>query len=78
MTLTQKETMLLDDIKKQEQLCVDKYKKNAECTAGSKLKALFQQFSQNEGQHLNTVTQLLGGYCPVGVGRWNVIRELRL
>jgi hypothetical protein len=27
MTLTQKETMLLEDIKKQEQLCVDKYKK---------------------------------------------------
>lgn len=64
MTLTQKETMLLDDIKKQEQLCVDKYKKNAECTAGPKLKALFQQFSQNEGQHLNTVTQLLGGTVP--------------
>lgn len=64
MTLTQKETMLLEDMKKQEQLCVEKYTKYAAEADGGKLKNLFTQLSQNESQHLDTITKLLGGTVP--------------
>lgn len=64
MTLTQKEVMLLEDAKKQEQLCIDKYNKHADCAAGQKLKTLFQALASNEGEHLNTINQLLGGSVP--------------
>lgn len=64
MTLTQKETMLLEDAKKQEKLCIDKYNRHAETAAGPKLKKLFQTLAQVESEHMNTVTQLLGGTVP--------------
>ena len=56
--------MLLEDMKKQEKLCVDKYNKGAECAVGPKLQTLFKQLSQNESQHLNSITQLIGGTVP--------------
>jgi Uncharacterized conserved protein len=68
MTLTQKETMLLEDMKKQEKLCIDKYNKHAETASGPKLKTLFKTLSQDESQHLNTITQLLGGTVPSVAG----------
>jgi len=64
MTLTQKEIMLLEDAKKQEQLCIDKYNKHAEVAAGPKLKTLFQTMASIEGEHLNTINQLLSGNVP--------------
>ena len=61
MTLTQKETTLLSDIKSQEQLCVEKYNKYSQMAYDPELKNLFSTLSQNEQKHLDTVTQILNG-----------------
>lgn len=69
MTLTQKETTLLQDLKSQEQLCIDKYSKYSSDACGSKLKDLFSEIKQTEQQHFSTVNQILGGTVPqVGGG----------
>ena len=61
MTLTQKETTLLQDLKSQEQLCIEKYNKYSEMAHDPALKNLFSNLAQNEQKHLNTVTQMLAG-----------------
>lgn len=61
MTLTQKETSLLKDMKGQEELCIAKYKKYAEMAKSSELKALFTQMAKVEENHLQTVTAMMGG-----------------
>lgn len=64
MILTQKETSFLEDIKKQEQLCVEKYEK-CECEAkDQQLKSLFSSIASKEQQHLDTITKILGGSVP--------------
>lgn len=64
MTLTQKETTLLQDLKSQEQLCVDKYAKYSSDACDSNLKNLFSQIRQTEQQHLDTINQIVGGTVP--------------
>ena len=64
MTLTQKETGLLKDMKGQEELCIEKYKKYAECAKSSELKALFESMAQVEQNHLQTVTTMMNGTMP--------------
>ena len=61
MTLTQKETSLLTDLKSQEQLCIEKYGKYAEMAHDSELKNLFTQLKTNEQKHLDTLNQILQG-----------------
>ena len=61
MTLTQKETSLLNDLKSQEQLCIEKYGKYAETACDPELKKLFTSLKENEQKHLDTVTQMLSG-----------------
>ena len=61
MTLTQKETNLLTDLKSQEQICIEKYKKYSEAACDSELKTLFSSLASAEEKHLDTVTQMLGG-----------------
>ena len=61
MTLTQKETTLLSDLKSQEQLCIEKYKKYAEAACDPALKNLFSTLATNEQKHLETVNQILAG-----------------
>lgn len=61
MTLTQKETSLLNDLKSQEQLCIEKYGKYAEAACDSELKNLFRSLQENEKKHLDTVNQMLSG-----------------
>ncbi len=61
MTLTQKETNLLNDLKSQEQICIEKYGKYAEAAHDPELKQLFTNLKNNEQKHLDTVTQILGG-----------------
>ena len=61
MTLTQKETGLLKDLKSQEQLCIEKYSKYAEDAHDPCLKSLFQSIKTTEESHLSTVTRILGG-----------------
>ena len=62
MTLTQKETTLLSDLKSPEQLCVEKYNKYSQMAHDPELKNLFSTLSQNEQKHLDTVTQILNGH----------------
>ena len=67
MVLTQKETTLIKDLKGQEQLCIDKYKKHAECAHDPQLKQLFNQIAGVEQEHLQTLTQMEnGGNPPAG------------
>ena len=61
MTLTQKETTLLQDLKAQEQLCIEKYHKYADLAHDPELKNLFTTLAGNEQKHLDTVNQILNG-----------------
>lgn len=61
MTLTQKETSLLTDLKSQEQLCIEKYSKYSEAACDPELKNLFTSLKENEQKHLETIDQILSG-----------------
>ena len=61
MTLTQKETTFLSDLKSQEQLCIDKYSKYASEACDGALKELFSGIASTEQGHLNTLNRILGG-----------------
>ena len=64
MTLSQKECGLLKDMKGQEELCIQKYKKYAELAKATELKALFESMAQVEQNHLETVTSMMSGTVP--------------
>ena len=59
MTLTQKETNLLNDLKSQEKICIEKYGKYADTAHDPELKTLFTNLKNNEQKHLDTVNQIL-------------------
>ena len=61
MTLTEKENSLLKDLKSQEQLCIEKYKKYAEAAHDMELKNLFEKLRTNEERHLETICQMMQG-----------------
>lgn len=66
--LSQKERMLLEDLKKEEELCVIKYQNYAQQAQDSQLNQLFNKLAGEEQKHYNTVNQLLqsGGQSPSG------------
>lgn len=64
MTLNKKEQGLLKDLQNEEKLCVEKYRMASEKANDPQLKEMFSQISQEEQQHYNTVTQMLGGTVP--------------
>ena len=64
MTLTQKETSLLKDLKDQEQLCIDKYTKHADCAKDPQLKNLFSNLASMEQKHLTGLQTLETGTVP--------------
>lgn len=68
MQLTQKETLLLEDLKSQEQLCVEKYQKYSEEACDAQLKSIFSSIGQSEKTHLDTVTSMLTGVVPMMAG----------
>lgn len=61
MTLTQKETDLLQDLKGQEQLCIEKYEQWARAAASEELATLFRALAEVERGHLTTVSDMLAG-----------------
>ena len=65
MQLTQKEKDLLKDMKDEEQLCIDKYKKYAH---DAQLKNLFSCIAQVEREHLNTLSSIEMGSSSQGSG----------
>lgn len=68
MQLTQKETMLLQDLKRQEQVCVTKYEEYAARAQNSQLRQLFTEIGRQEQTHLDTVNQMLSGTVPMMTG----------
>lgn len=64
LNFTQKERMLLEDQKKHEQVCVDKYNNYATQAQDPQLQTLFQGYAQQENQHLDSINQLLNGQLP--------------
>ncbi len=64
MQLTQKETSLLKDLKDQEKLCVDKYRKYAQQAHDSQLKTLFSGIANTEQGHYDTLVSIESGNMP--------------
>lgn len=64
LNLSRKEQMLLEDQKKHEQICVQKYQSYANQTQTPQLKQLFTNYVQAEQQHLSTINQILRGQAP--------------
>ena len=64
ITLSQKERMLLEDQKKHEQICIEKYTNYANAAKDSQLKQLFNTNGQVERTHLDSINQLLSGKIP--------------
>ena len=64
MQLTQKESSLIKDLKGQEQLCIDKYTKHAECACDPQLKVLFKAIADVERSHLQTLNSMESGTVP--------------
>lgn len=62
--LSQKERMLLEDQRSQEELCIQKYNAYANQAQDPELKQLFEQYAQQEMEHLNTINQILSGTVP--------------
>lgn len=63
-SLTTKEKMLLQDLKTQEEICIQKYQSYAEQTQSSQLKQIFTDHGQQEQNHLNTLNQIMSGQVP--------------
>ena len=61
MTLTQKETSLLKDLKSQEELCIEKYSKYESEACDPALKSLFGSIKSTEQSHLDTVNRIMNG-----------------
>ena len=64
MTLTQKETSLLKDMKGQEELCIRKYEQYADMAKADLLKSLFTSMANVEKNHLMTITAMMNGTVP--------------
>lgn len=64
ISLNQKETSLLQDQKKHEELCIKKYSSYASQASDPQLKQLLTTQGQQEQQHLNSINQLLSGQLP--------------
>lgn len=62
--LSQKERLLLEDLKSQEEICVTKYQSYAQLAQDPQLSQLFTILSSEEQKHYNTVNQILQGQQP--------------
>ncbi|MCQ2414108.1 MAG: spore coat protein [Clostridia bacterium] len=76
MTLTEKETELLNDLKAGEELCIEKYRRYATDASDCALKGLFSTICSTEEGHLTTVNRILNGEdvsmtapCPTAVSQ---------
>ena len=64
ISFNQKETSFLQDLKKEEELCIKKYNGYASQAQDPQLKQLMTQLAQQEQKHLDTINQLLSGQLP--------------
>ena len=68
MKLTQKETMLLQDLKTSEEICIEKYGQYAQRAEDQALADLFLTLRSKEEEHLDTINQLIQGKVPMTAG----------
>ncbi len=68
MQLTQKEASLIKDLKDEEKLCTEKYRRYAEAAHDPQLKALFSQIADVEQGHYDTLTSIEAGNTPTQSG----------
>ena len=66
---TQKEASLLQDLKGQEQLCVEKYNEYAQRAHDPELKNLLSSIGETEVGHLKTLSDMLNGQMPQQQGQ---------
>ncbi len=64
MVLTDKETMTIEDLRQQEQSCVEKYKRYSGEARDTVLRDLFENLSQKEQEHYDSLGQILNGTVP--------------
>lgn len=62
--LSQKETLLLKDMKSHEEWCIKKYNQSSMQATDPALKQMFTNFAGVEQEHLNTINQILSGQVP--------------
>ena len=68
MKLTQKESMLLQDLKTSEEICIEKYNEYAKKAEDQALADLFLTLKAKEEEHLETINQLMAGKVPMMAG----------
>ena len=68
MKLTQKESMLLQDLKTSEEICIEKYNEYARKAEDQALADLFLTLRSKEEEHLDTINQLMAGQVPMMAG----------
>ena len=68
MKLTQKESMLLQDLKTSEEICIEKYNEYAKKAEDQALADLFLTIKAQEEEHLNTINSLMSGTVPMMAG----------
>lgn len=64
MVLTNKETTVIEDLRTQEQSCIDKYTKYQKEAKDPVLQELFGTIVKDEKKHYDTLTQVLSGAVP--------------
>ena len=77
INLTAKEKMLLEDQKKHEELCIQKYSKYENLASDQQLKNIFINNAQIEREHLNTINQLLSGQVPSTSNQQNSQQQMQ-
>ncbi|MBR6526024.1 MAG: spore coat protein [Clostridia bacterium] len=64
VNMTPKEMNLVNDLKKQEKLCIEKYRQYASRACDNRLKCLFQELEQHETHHLQMLEEMGKGQIP--------------
>lgn len=61
MVLTEKETNAIEDLKTQEQACIDKYTKYSQQAKDPVLRDLFTEIAKDEQKHYDSLSQVIEG-----------------
>ena len=61
MILTEKETNAIEDLKTQEQACIEKYTKYSNQAKDPVLKELFEEIARDEQKHFDSLDQVIKG-----------------
>ena len=75
LQLSQKERTLLLDQRSHEEICVNKYAEYSSQAQDLQLKQIFNEYSAQEQEHLNTINQLLIGQVPNVGGQQNQAQQ---